>query len=184
MDISQSKKSPFIIFLTGALGVGKTTLLHALENELSSFSIIYLHFDSIGVPSKEDMIKTYGSGSEWQKAMTKRWVEKLTREFNAEQLIIFEGQGNLDFIISAFQQANFNRYKIILVHCDKAIRHKRLQEGRNQPELINDTMDNWANFLYDQTKNIDATILDSTLMTTDGMITWFKEYVHNMPEFL
>ena len=41
----------------------------------------------------------------------------------------------------------FYRYKIILVHCENTVRHKRLHQNRNQPELVNDNMDNWSVFL-------------------------------------
>jgi ABC-type ATPase involved in cell division len=52
-----------ICFVTGASGVGKTTLFRELEKRHESKKEWrFLHFDSIGVPSHEDMIKRFGSG--------------------------------------------------------------------------------------------------------------------------
>jgi len=62
-----------IHFITGASGVGKTTLVANLKNKYADTSWDFFHFDSIGVPSLEVMEKQYGSGSEWQKAMTYTW---------------------------------------------------------------------------------------------------------------
>jgi GrpB-like predicted nucleotidyltransferase (UPF0157 family)/dephospho-CoA kinase len=162
-----------VIFLTGASGAGKTTLLNAFKKDLSS-SIACLHFDNIGVPSEVDMIKVYRSGSEWQKAMTYHWVKKIMEEYKNKELVILEGQVNLDFITDAFAGFNFTQYKIILVHCDNKTRHQRLHQNRNQPELVNDQMDNWAEFLKKQAISKNAMILDTSLMNTEEMITQFK----------
>ncbi|GAB6091681.1 nSTAND3 domain-containing NTPase [Spirochaeta dissipatitropha] len=63
-------KEKVIYFITGASGVGKTTLVANLKNQYSEKAWDFFHFDSIGVPSLEEMEEKYGSGSEWQKAMT------------------------------------------------------------------------------------------------------------------
>ncbi|MCZ6913961.1 MAG: GrpB family protein, partial [Rickettsia endosymbiont of Ixodes persulcatus] len=127
-DTDLNKHSLNIIFLTGASGAGKTTLLNAFSKLYPIYSIAYLHFDSIGVPSEAEMIEVYGSGSEWQKAMTYHWANNLLSHYKDKKLAILEGQVNLDFIISAFQGFNFYQYKIVLVHCENTIRHKRLHQ--------------------------------------------------------
>ena len=106
--MNQDNKIPYIIFLTGASGAGKTTLVEQLKNELSN-SAILLHFDSIGVPTEEEMIKEYGSPSEWQRAMTNLWVDKIIHENSSKELVILEGQVNLEFIKSAFNNVNLTR---------------------------------------------------------------------------
>lgn len=169
-------KLPFVIFLTGASGAGKTTLLDAFSN-IPLESTICLHFDSIGVPSEDEMIKTYGSGSEWQKAMTYYWVQRIIQDYSNKTNVILEGQVNLDFIASAFAGFNFHSYQIILFHCDDLVRHQRLHQGRNQSELINETMDNWAAFLKKQAIDRKAVILDTTSMSIDEMLERFKNYV-------
>lgn len=175
--ITANKKSPFVIFLTGASGAGKTTLINAFNHSLYDQSITCLHFDSIGVPSVEEMIKVYGSPSEWQKAMTYHWVQKIIHDYQDKSLVIIEGQVNLDYIVNAFAGFNSQQYKIILVHCNNATRHQRLHLDRNQPELINDDMDKWAEFLTKQAIDKNVTILDTSLMDTNEMLNVFKEYI-------
>jgi dephospho-CoA kinase len=166
--------APFIVFLTGASGAGKTTLLKAIKQELPA-SVVCFHFDDIGVPTVEEMISRYGSPSNWQKAMTVHWVNKLIREYNNTPVVIIEGQVNLAFISAAFKQTEFTQYEIILIHCDHTIRHKRLHEERNQPELINDTMDNWSNFLFNQATSMGVSILNTSFVNIDEIKEWFKQ---------
>ena len=84
---------------------------------------------------------------------------------------------NLDFIISAFEGFNFYQYQIVLAHCENSIRHKRLYQDRNQPELINDNMDNWSTFLKRQANERQAKIIDTTLMKTDEMVNQFEKLI-------
>lgn len=48
---------PNILFLSGASGVGKTTIVNALRSQNISASHFFLHFDSIDIPSLTDMIE-------------------------------------------------------------------------------------------------------------------------------
>ena len=48
-----------IIFITGASGAGKNTILKTIESKIANVSVNY--FDDIGVPSFEKMITEYGS---------------------------------------------------------------------------------------------------------------------------
>jgi thiamine kinase-like enzyme/adenylate kinase family enzyme len=172
---TQNISVPFIIFISGVSGAGKTTLLKKLCNQAPK-STECLHFDSIGVPSVEDMIKQYGSPSEWQRAMTNLWVDKLLTEYKDKKLIFLEGQVNLMFFEEACKKHNFTNYKTILIHCDDAIRHERLRANRNQPELINQDMDNWARFLKNQALEMNIPILDSGKMNIDEMADWIDSH--------
>lgn len=98
-----------IIWLTGASGVGKTTLLQNLIDKYSSKPAWeFLKFDSIGVPSNDDMIKEFGSGENWQKAKTNYWIEKMVGGFRGKELIVMDGQANLEFIKQGFKKQNFS----------------------------------------------------------------------------
>lgn len=167
-----------MIFISGVSGAGKTTLLKKLCSQMSSESTACLHFDSIGVPSVEEMINQDGGPSEWQKAMTERWVDKLLTAYKDKKLIFLEGQVNLMFFEEACKKHNFTNYKTILIHCDDAIRHERLRINREQPELINQDMDNWAHFLKRQAIEMNVPILDSGKMTIDEMINWIKKLIN------
>jgi uridine kinase len=163
-------KLPHIIFISGASGAGKTSLIKHLAIKYSDFSIAAFHFDSIGVPPVEEMNKQYGSPREWQRAMTNEWVKRLIHESENKELLILEGQTDLTFIESAFKSNYFENYTIILIHCSHDLRHTRLQ-NRGQTELINDEMDNWANYLHKQATSKHILILDSGIMTIDEMVT-------------
>lgn len=114
----KKKAQPYIIFLSGASGAGKTTLVDALNKKL-------------------------------------------------------------DDPVSAFKDNGFSNYKIVLAHCDNSIRHKRLDINRNQPELINEDMDNWSNFLKKQALEMNAPILDTTIMNKETMVECFLKYIKN-----
>lgn len=134
-------------------------------------------FDSVSVPNEKEMVEKYGSPAEWQKAMTHFWIEKLIKEYNDKKLLIIEGQVNLSFIIVAFKNIGFTKFKTILVHCDNLTRHHRLQMDRNQHELINDTMDNWFIFIKAQAIDMNITILNTSDMSMENMIDWFSGYI-------
>lgn len=89
-----------VVFITGASGAGKSYLAQALEKALDPKFMSIAYFDSIGVPSVEDMIKEYGSCEKWQEAMTHKWVQQLTQTQD-KQMIILEGQFNPQFAVDA-----------------------------------------------------------------------------------
>lgn len=169
---------PFILFITGVSGAGKTTLLKKLCENISSTSVACFHFDSIGVPSLEVMIKEYGGPSQWQYAMTQKWVDKLLSEYPDKKLLILEGQINIQFIVDSCTQHNFTNYKVILIHADDKIRHERLRIDRNQPELVNAEMDNWAAFLKQQALKMNISIFDSGVMNLEQIILEIQKLIN------
>src|SRR2546425_10696895 len=60
-----------ILFVTGASGAGKTTLVSALEHRAVP-GVRCFHFDAIGVPPNAD--------DAWQREATCRWIERLRGE--------------------------------------------------------------------------------------------------------
>lgn len=174
--MSQTKKQS-IVFITGVSGAGKTTLLKQMCTHLSSESAACLYFDSIGVPSVDEMMRQYGGPAEWQKAMTERWVATIITEYKDKRLVFLEGQINLSFIELACQKYGVNKFAIILIHCSPEVRHKRLRINREQPELINAQMDEWAEYLEKQALEKNVSILDSGVMSNEEMIDWILKYV-------
>jgi hypothetical protein len=152
-----------VYFFTGASGAGKTALMAALANDPQFESALFLHFDDIGVPSEEQMIKDYGTASNWQREMTFLWLGKILKEYSDKPLIFFEGQVNIDYIEQGFAKYDFYNYRILLCHCAAHIRHKRLALKRVQPQLIKPNMDNWANYLFKQVTEKKVKILDTGL---------------------
>lgn len=155
--------SPYVIFMTGASGAGKTTLVAALNEQCKARDdVTLLHFDSIGVPSRDEMNLRYGSGKEWQKAKTFAWVKRIAQHYNDRKLVIIEGQTEPLFIQQALEENGLLKSKIMLVDAADHVRHQRLIEERKQPDLVNPTMDNWARYLRDQANSMGIEVIDST----------------------
>jgi dephospho-CoA kinase len=180
MQSNDENNTPHIIFITGVSGAGKTTLLNALQAQLSDANIEFLNFDSIGVPTEKEMIEQYGSGAAWQKATLHQWIKKIITNMRTEKFVILDGQVNMDFIKEACREHAIVNYSIILVHCDNHIRHERLNQYRNQPELINAAMDSWANHLRKQAVDNNVSTLDSTSLSIDQMVKWFIDYMSHL----
>jgi shikimate kinase len=162
---------PSILFLSGASGVGKTSIVDALKAHYhSSSDYAFVHFDSIGVPSPEEMIKQAGSGERWQELTTYRWIEKIATEYQDKQSVVIEGQVNLDFIESACHKFEIARYFIVLIDCDWETMRERLVHHRQQPELANQDMKNWAAFLKKQAQRKSLPIIDTSYQTLEQVV--------------
>ncbi|MBB6483504.1 AAA family ATPase [Rhizobium lusitanum] len=66
-----------LIMLTGASGSGKTAIATAIARNHAATFAVY-HFDSIGVPSLDVMIRDHGSPEAWQRDKTVEWLVQLT----------------------------------------------------------------------------------------------------------
>jgi broad-specificity NMP kinase len=161
-----------IFFITGASGVGKTTLIEQLKKKYSHKKWGFLHFDSIGVPSVEEMVKEYGSPSDYQKAMTFKWIDALIHNDDYD-CIFFEGQVNLQFIRQGFALHHFTDFKIILVDCSEDEMTYRLTHKRGQPELLTNDMKNWLKFLRNQAKELNVQVIDTTESSIEEVVSKF-----------
>ena len=130
----------------------------------------------IGDGSVQTIEKVYGSGSEWQKAMTFHWLRRIQQHDADKEMVILEGQINLDFIVAACKGWGIHDYHIVLVHCDDAVRHQRLAQLRQQPELIHQEMDHWTQYLRQQALAHQALILDSGKLSVQEMATKIKRF--------
>lgn len=168
--------SKYITWLTGASGVGKTTLLSSLKEKHSSKGTWeFLKFDSIGIPSNEDMVKEYGSGENWQRAKTYEWIEKMVKGYPDKELIVMDGQANLEFIKTGFQKQNFKNYQIVLVDCEWDIMVRRLVDERQQAWLASEDMKNWLKFLRKQAQDFGVTIIETSHTTPSQIVDKFEE---------
>jgi hypothetical protein len=150
-----------LVILTGASGSGKTAIVEAISKGHSDLAEVF-HFDRIGVPSPEDRIAGWGSGEGWQRAMTLNWLERISAKRGGRRPVLFEGQMRLAFVQEALLAAGIADAHVILVDCDDATRIHRLTIGRQQPELANPEMMNWAAFLRREAKQGGYEVLDTT----------------------
>ena len=159
--LSRYSGEPLMVLLTGASGAGKTHLAYALEKQLDLAKAHVAYFDSIGIPDSEQMVLEYGSGDKWQEAKTHEWIADLGAKKD-KALIVFEGQYNPKFALEGCKKAGVSNYILCVVHCDEAVREKRLSVNREQPELINEDMRNWARFLHAKTVELEVEVLDTS----------------------
>ena len=170
------QKGKKIYFITGASGVGKTTLFCHLKEKYSNMGWPFLNFDSIGVPSLGEMNKEFGSPSGWQRTKTFEWINTLRSEYNSEKIFI-EGQVNLKFIQEGFEMHKFKDYLIILIECSEEVMGYRLIYERRQPELFNEDMKNWLKFLRCQAMEMGASVIETSNASKEEVVLKFKELV-------
>lgn len=161
-----------LIFVTGASGSGKTATLELLEKQDAS-TIKFCYFDSVGVPSMEEMIERYGSGDGWQKATTDHWVKKIASEYLPHSSVILDGQIRLSFINDICNANNITDYKIILFDCTDTVRTERLKK-RGHAELASEDMINWARYLRTEAQaDKNAIVYDTSELTIEQAVKDF-----------
>ena len=162
--------SPALLVVTGASGVGKTTLVRALERRALP-GVRCHYFDSIGVPTLETMIRDYGGGEEWQRAMTERWVRRLAAETPPGSLAVLDGQVRPSFVLDALAATPVPVAEILLIDCDHGVREARLRAERGQPELATAEMTAWTTYLRGQADALGLPRLDtSSASVEEGLV--------------
>jgi GTPase SAR1 family protein len=150
---------PALLCVTGASGAGKTTMLESLRTQVEPRHLPTLAFDSLGVPSPEQMTAGWESPRGWQKAMTWHWVQTAKNVYRTHPLVVLEGSFDPQYAIAACT-ANRMRFAIVLLHADDSVRHERLTR-RGQPELHTDDMCSWASYLRESTTQLGGHVLDA-----------------------
>jgi dephospho-CoA kinase len=156
-------KQPHIVVVTGASGVGKTTLVQALQLRALPGVRCY-YFDSLGVPSPERMAADFGSGPGWQEAMTRRWIERLTRNDDGARVAVLDGQIRIS-MVRAVMAAQGAHGHVVLIDCTHEIREARLRTERGQPELASRDMTAWAAYLRGQADALHLPVLDTSALS-------------------
>jgi GTPase SAR1 family protein len=160
-----------LVVLIGASGSGKTTIARAIQHRYAE-SVQVFHFDQIGVPSAELMIAEYGSVECWQRAKTFEWMVRLAQPSKLGRKLLFEGQTRLSFLAEGAAAAGCLTYLPILVDCDDETRSKHLAIERDQPNLANENMMNWAQYLRREAKESGCEILDTSVLSLEDCISY------------
>ena len=150
-----------LLFAVGASGVGKTAAVQALSNRQLPGLTCY-HFDSVGVPSAEDMVRNFGSPERWQEVTTHDWIARVNKA--PGDLVVLEGQTRPSFIRSA---SSASAIRIVLLDCERSVRSHRLREARQQPHLDTADMHSWAAYLRGQADALGLPIIDTTSLSPD-----------------
>jgi len=171
-----NKTFPPIVFISGASGVGKTTVIEAFK-EKEGEKYHYLHFDSVGVPSLKVMESQYGSGRGWQRAMLFKWAEIIKEKCLGNKWVLFEGQYDLEFVDEVITKHGIKQYIVVVLYVNENIQKKRLIEERNQPELHNPHMINWSNHLRNQAIERGYITIDSGFTDLNSTIRIINDAV-------
>ncbi|MGH7617308.1 MAG: hypothetical protein ACREPM_08785 [Gemmatimonadaceae bacterium] len=150
----------YILVVTGASGVGKTTAVRALEaRDLPGVRCFY--FDSIGVPSLEEMCRDHGGGEQWQAWATQRWLLELDQLDPAVRVAVLDGQTRPSYVAATAAIVGRSVHTVLL-DCERSARESRLCSGRSQPELATEEMTAWAAYLRGQADALALQVVDTS----------------------
>lgn len=149
-----------LVILTGASGSGKTTIVDTFETAFPDSARVF-HFDSVGVPPEAEMIARFGSGEEWQRAMTHDWISRLAALVRDGANVVFEGQMRIAFVLEALAAEEPIDAICWLVDCSDRTRYARLEVERGQPHLASGRMMNWARYLRNEAEQQHLFVLDT-----------------------
>ncbi|HUK82765.1 MAG TPA: hypothetical protein VLZ12_09080 [Verrucomicrobiae bacterium] len=153
--------APAILVITGASGSGKTATVCALEARALPGIRCY-YFDSVGVPSTEEMCRDFGSPEQWQALTTRRWIDRLATVADGTEVCVLDAQTRPSFVRTAAERARVAIARVVLLDATPAVRHARLTGPRRQPELCNPQMDCWAAYLRGQADALNLPVIDTT----------------------
>lgn len=152
--------TPALLCITGASGAGKTAALCALRERIEARVLPTLAFDSLGVPSADEMQAAWDSPRGWQKAMTYHWIYTAKHVYRTHPLVVIEGSFDPQYAIAACS-AHRVKFAVVLLHADDGVRRERLAK-RGQPDLATTDMDSWATYLHEQTTSLGGAVVDAS----------------------
>jgi RNase adaptor protein for sRNA GlmZ degradation len=176
-NIAPTPSPPFIVWLTGASGVGKTTALRVMEARLAHTSWIFLHLDGIDRPAVEDMAAQVGALSNEQDVATHWWIRKAATEYPTAEVVVVDAQSDLNFVEDACRHCGVANYAIILLDCDWEIISDRLIHQRRQPHLASERMHNWVRYLRRQAQEKNALIIDTSTRPPDRVVDMILAHI-------
>jgi hypothetical protein len=158
-----------LIVVTGASGTGKTTLVRALERaNLTGVACYY--FDTIGVPSPEEMEARFGGGASWQLWALDQWIARIAGNTDGVAVAVLDARVAPKAVLDAARRHGLPNANVLLIDCDYDERNARLRGPRGQPELANARMDTWAAYLRGQIDALELPRLDTTGATLDDSV--------------
>jgi thymidylate kinase len=151
---------PALLAVTGASGVGKSTALAALREHIDARLLPLISFDSLGVPTDDEMTRCWDAPRGWQKMMTYHWVYTTRQIYRMRPLVILEGQFDPQYAIAACA-AHRVKNSVVLLDIDDQTRAARLAK-RGQPELATADMSKWAAYLVENTRSLGGVVVDAS----------------------
>jgi len=165
-----------LIVLTGASGSGKTSIARAVQTRHAD-RVDAFFFDSIGIPSRQQMVEEFGSAEEWQRVKTSEWMARIAGTTHPRPNVLFEGQTRISFLNEAIAASGLRDCRIVLVDCDDRTRRQRLTHDRVQPDLANPEMMLWAEFLRNEAQRHGCDIIDTSSVPIDACVERILRYL-------
>jgi len=152
---------PAMLCVTGASGAGKTAAAAAVREHIETRLLPILSFDSLGVPSPEEMQLGWETPRGWQKAMTWFWVRAAKTVHRTRPLVLLEGQFDPQYAVAACAANGLPRPQIAVLHADAATLCARVT-ARGQPALAGDDQARWSVYLREATRDLGGAIVDAS----------------------
>jgi hypothetical protein len=169
-------QSPFVI-LTGASGVGKTSIAEAIE--LLDPEIAVYQGDKIGLPPEEILAgygPAVGPGGASQRGFALYWIGRISQGVQSRSVLL-EMQCRIAFIEEALALHRVSWARIVLVECPDNVREARLIHDRRQPELANDDMANWSRYLHREAVEAGHETLDTGRISLADAVAHIHSYL-------
>jgi adenylylsulfate kinase-like enzyme len=157
----QPMMPPAVLVVTGASGAGKTTLVRRLA-ALGLPGVGCYEFDTIGIPSEEEIRARFGDGAGFQRWALGEWVARLARNADGVRVAVLDAQVRPRAARGALARHGVQVGGVVLVDCDYAERNARLRGPRGQPELATAQMDGWAAYLRGQADALGLPVIDTS----------------------
>jgi len=167
-----------LLVVLGASGVGKTAAVRVLgEREEAGLAIH--HFDGIGVPDPDAMLRDHGGPDAWQADATRLWIERI--DAAGEPRVVLEGQTRPSFVLPALADHVALRARIVLLECSPDVRAERLG-GRGQRSLATEEMERWAGYLRGQADALSLPVIDTGSTSVAEVADALHEHLPPLPK--
>ncbi|WP_194420895.1 hypothetical protein [Microbacterium abyssi] len=113
-----------LLSVTGASGVGKSTVLAALEESDHGPDVTCVEFDSIGVPD--------GADTAWRHGAIEHWVRFAIEEQDAGRHVLLAGQVPPGELLAAPSADRLDAIAVCVLHSSPEVQEARLI-GRGEP---------------------------------------------------
>ena len=160
-QLNDRRPAAAVLVLVGASGAGKSTLTRELA-ALALPGVTCRHFDTLGVPTSEEIAARFGGGEAWQAWALDQWMQRLARNDDGSALAVLDAQVRPHAALLALRQHDIAHGRVVLVDCGYAERNARLCGPRGQPELATPDMDCFAAYMRGQADALGLPILDTT----------------------
>lgn len=177
----QSVSADRILVVTGASGAGKTATVRALASR-GIPGVRCFYFDTIGVPTAEVMERDFGGAERWQASATGDWLTRLGGLRRAIRLAVLDGQTRPSFVFEAAARAAPRVVDVALLDCSSDVRGARLRGPRQQAELADARMDQWAAYLRGQADSLNLVVIDTTTLSVAEAADQLEKLVRHLME--